>query len=209
MDNASGASMVLTTAFAFTHLVRTHNIKPQRSVVFLCPTAEESGLLGTEYYIANPDPRVLTNNTVGAIGYDVGNAWGATKDLVPLGDEKSELGALFHAHAAHFGMTISPDYIPSAGYWYRSDHFVYAKNGIPAIFVQQGLQYVGKPADYGMKTVVQGYMGTRYHQPTDTYDPTYNYDGMVQEMGVAASVGYELIMNTNLRPKCLNNGKCI
>ena len=163
--------MVLTLAWAISLLVRHQpDARPSRSLVFLVPTGEESMLLGSSFYTASSHPVVPTNATVAAVNFDIGNAFGATEDVVILGSEKSELGKVFSQQGAVQNLTLSPDPAPTQGFFFRSDHFSFAKQGVPAVWVYIGVKFVGQDADYYDRVVQQGYFSQHYHQVCVAFD---------------------------------------
>ncbi len=172
LDNASGTANLLAIAHAL-----AHGVKLQRSVLFAFVTAEESGLLGSEYLARNPV--VPTANIVANLNVDGGNVLGETRDLTVLGDTKSSLGPSLAALIAPRGMRISPDAFPERGYFYRSDHFSFAKAGVPSVSIGEGDEFVGRPEGWG-KEQAEDYTTNRYHQPGDEYRADWNLQGAVQ-----------------------------
>ena len=145
LDNASGVATVLEIARAFTQV----QPPPKRSILFLMVTAEEQGLLGSQYYSINP--LYPLDKTLANINIDGVNQWGRTKDLTVVGLGASELDDYVKAAAAEQGRTLRPDPEPEKGFYYRSDHFNFAKQGVPALDPDSGVDFVGKPAEYGKK----------------------------------------------------------
>jgi Zn-dependent M28 family amino/carboxypeptidase len=177
-DNASGTAAVLAAAEAF---VRS-GIRTNRSVVFVAFTAEESGLLGSQAMIANP---VIPLSRIAAIlNLDVMNLNGRTRDVSALGLDQSSLGAVFSRAAAAEGLqvTVNEDAL-LRGLYFRSDHFPFAKAGVPGTSIQNGKQYVGQPAGYGSQKEKE-YTEKRYHQPSDEVLPSFSYDGATQQLRV-------------------------
>lgn len=192
-DNATGVAMLLTMAKAYQALPQA----PERSVLFVSLTAEESGLLGAEYYVRNPavpNAQVFAN-----INLDGGNVNGRTEDVVGLGAEKSELGRYFAEAAAAEGLRVTPDPNPNQGFFFRSDQLAFARAGIPAVFINTGRAFVGQPDDYAQR-VFDDYNRSRYHQPADEFDPSWPLGGLVQQMRVAFRLGHR-IANSNLDPQ--------
>jgi len=171
-DNASGVASVLAIA-------RAAALPPpsKRSFLFLLVTGEESGLLGSAYFAQNPT--VPLSQIAANINVDETNFSGRTRDLVALGDNKSSLGPQLAAMLREEGMHLTPKAHPEAGHFYRSDHFSLAKAGVPAITIEQGLDFVGHPKEWGLAQV-DDYEAHRYHQPSDEYRPDLNLDGAVQ-----------------------------
>ena len=180
LDNASGTAGVLATAEAF---VKT-GVRTPRSLIFMAFAAEESGLLGSTAYAARPT--VPLENIAAVLNMDVMNLFGRTKDIAALGVEQSSLGKVFTAAAKQEGLrvTVNEDALIK-GSFFRSDHFPFAKAGVPALSLESGLDFVGKPAGWG-KEKQQDYTDHRYHQPGDELLPWYSYDGAVQQLRVIA-----------------------
>lgn len=191
VDNASGVAMLLTLAEAF-----TKGPAPARSVTFVSVTAEESGLLGATYYAENPATPLV--RTVANLNVDSGNLYGATRDLVGIGAERSALMPMLRVEAGREGMTVTPDARPNQGLFYRSDQLAFARGGVPAVFFNTGRTFVGQPADY-FDRMESAYNQTRYHQPGDEVLPEFRYDGLLQQMRVAYRLGLTLADGT-IRP---------
>ena len=172
VDNASGVASTLAIARAAAKLPR-----PRRSLIFLFVTAEESGLLGSQYY--GEHPTVPASSIVADLNLDVVTVSGRVNDLDVMGDNKSTLGPMLASLVKPQGIKLSPDAHPEAGHFYRSDHFSFAKVGIPAVSIGAGEDYVGKPKDYGEK-IDTDYNAHRYHQPSDAYSPDFDLSGAVQ-----------------------------
>jgi Zn-dependent M28 family amino/carboxypeptidase len=182
VDNATGIAGILGIARAYTGL----GSKPRRSILFIATTAEEQGLLGAEYYIRNP--LVSLAQTKANINLDSMNVLGQTTDMTPLGADRSTLGKIVEEVAQENNLTISPDAHPEQGYFYRSDHFPFAKAGIPAINFESGTKFVGH-SDKWVEEQIQDYRQNRYHQPSDEYSPNWNFSGMVQQARLAFWIG--------------------
>ena len=184
VDNASGVAMLLELADAFSQAP-----PPQRTILFVSLTAEESGLLGAEYYARHP---VLPmGEGVANINVDSGNVEGRTRDIVGIGAEKSEMMEVLRAAAAAEDMTVTPDPNPNQGYFFRSDQLAFARAGVPAVFINTGTQYIGQPDDYA-RQVTEEYENNDYHQPSDEFDPAWPMGGVIQQTRVAARIGYLL-----------------
>ena len=179
-DNASGVAAMLAAAEAFAQVTP----RPRRSVLFIATTAEESGLLGSEAYVQAP--LVPLERTAAVLNLDVTNVRGATRDIDALGIERSTLGDAFRAAARAESLAVRhpPDV---RGSFYRSDHFPFARAGVPALSFQSGLDFVDRPDGWG-KEQEDEYNGHRYHQPSDEYGPGFRYDGTAQQVRVALRV---------------------
>jgi Zn-dependent M28 family amino/carboxypeptidase len=153
-------------------------------VLFVATTAEESGLLGSEAYVR--DPLVPLERTAAVLNLDVANVRGPTRDIDALGIDRSTLGAVFEQAARTESLSVvhQPDV---RGSFYRSDHFPFARAGVPALSIEPGVDFVGQPSGWG-KEQAERYNRERYHQPTDEYRPTFRYEGMAQEVRVALRV---------------------
>ena len=138
--------------------------RPKRSVLFIATTAEESGLLGATWYTRHP--RFALAKTVAAVNLDAGNPWGRTRDVVVLGGALSSLDSIFAAVTASQGRTISPDPYLEQGFYRRSDHYAFARVGVPAIFTTSGMDVVGRPAGWG-KAQFDRYLSEMYHSTRD------------------------------------------
>ncbi|MDQ2931288.1 MAG: M28 family peptidase [Gemmatimonadota bacterium] len=172
VDNGSGVASVLAIARAAAKLPTT-----RRSLIFLFVTAEESGLLGSQYYGAHPT--VPAQSIVADLNLDVVTVNGRVRDLNVMGDNKSTLGPMLANLIRPQGMKLSPDAHPEAGHFYRSDHFSFAKVGIPSVSIGAGDDYIGKPKDFGEKADMD-YTANRYHQPADAYSPDFDLSGAAQ-----------------------------
>jgi Zn-dependent M28 family amino/carboxypeptidase len=182
VDNATGVAGLLAIAKAYIAL----KTKPKRSILFLATTAEEQGLLGAEYYTRNPLAPLA--KTVANINLDSLNVHGLTTDITPLGAERSTLGQFIQAVAGEQQLTVAPDARPEQGSFYRSDHFPFAKAGIPAVSFNSGSRFVGHSERWGVEQF-NDYRERRYHQPADEYSPSWNFNGMVQQTRLAFWVG--------------------
>ncbi|MBT9485246.1 M28 family metallopeptidase [Sediminibacterium sp.] len=183
LDNASGTAGLLEMARAFKNM----KSKPERTIVFLAVTAEEQGLLGSAYYAENPIYPV--NKTVANINMDGLNRFGKTKDMVVVGQGQSELEDYLKEAIEKSGGYLSFDTHTEAGYYYRSDHFNFAKVGIPALFANNGVDVVGKGKEYG-ESLENEYTSKNYHQPSDNYDPiTWTGDGAINDLKLLFTIG--------------------
>ena len=182
VDNATGVAGIIAIANAFNSLA----FKPRRSILFIATTAEEQGLLGAEYYATHP--LVPFQQTVANINLDSMNALGVTTDITPLGAERSTLGKVIDEVAKENNVTVSPDPRPEQGSFYRSDHFPFAKAGVPAVSFNPGVKFVGHSDKWGEEQF-QDYNQHRYHQPSDEYSPNWNFGGMIQQARLAFWIG--------------------
>ena len=177
-DNASGTAAVLAAAEAF---VRS-GVRAGRSMVFVAFTAEESGLLGSQALVARPTTPL--RDVAAILNLDVMNLYGRTRDVSALGLDQSSLGPVFNRAAAAEGLkvTINQDALLHGSY-FRSDHFPFARAGVPGTSIENGEQYIGKPASYGHDKKSE-YTEKRYHQPSDEVLPWFTYDGATQQLRV-------------------------
>jgi Zn-dependent M28 family amino/carboxypeptidase len=175
-DNAAGCAQVMAIARAFAALPPAQ--RPRRSVLILFVAAEEQGLLGSKYYSLHPTfpPGKIAAN----INYDGGNYRGRTKDLTLIGYGKSSLDGIAQALLAKQGRVLVPDQFPDRGFFYRSDQFNFAKIGVPALYFDNGTDYIGKPPGWGKQEAEQ-WVEHVYHQPSDEIDDTWVYDGMIED----------------------------
>ena len=187
VDNATGVAALIALAERFNSTGEV----PERSVVFMAVTAEESGLLGSRYYSENPLFPIAT--TVGGINMDALNVYGPTRDIVAVGYGFSELDEYMKRHAAAQDRVVRPNPYPERGYYYRSDHFNLAKQGVPMIYANGGSDYTGRDEDYG-KMVAADY-AARYHQPSDVIHDLWDYDGIHQDLWFFYNIGKELASN--------------
>jgi Zn-dependent M28 family amino/carboxypeptidase len=181
-DNATGTAAILAMAKAYSKLTPA----PKRSVSFLVVTAEEQGLLGSKFYASNPV--IPIENTVANINMDAMNVLGKTKNVAVVGMGKSEMEDYLEAAAAKQGRTLTQEDRPEAGYYYRSDHFSFAKQGVPALYAEGG----NEPADAEtakyrkrMNVIVTGC----YHQVCDQYRDDWDLSGIVQDTQMLFDVG--------------------
>lgn len=186
LDNASGTAGLLELVRVFKNL----KTPPERTVVFLAVTAEEQGLLGSAYYAENPVYPVA--KTVANINMDGLNRFEATKDIVIVGEGQSDLEDYLKEAVEKTGGYISYDSHPEAGYYYRSDHFNFAKVGIPALYVSTGVDVINKGKAFGQK-LEDDYTEKNYHQPSDSYDPqTWTMNGAINDLKWLFQVGKRL-----------------
>jgi Zn-dependent M28 family amino/carboxypeptidase len=192
-DNALGCAQVLGIARAMAALPE----RPRRSILMLFVAGEEQGLLGSKYYSLHPTfaPGKIAAN----INYDGGNFRGKTRDLTAIGYGKSSLDALAKALVEKQGRVLNPDQFPDKGYFYRSDQFSLAKIGVPALYFDEGLDFVGKPEGWGRKQEEE-WTEHVYHQPSDEIDDTWSFDGVIQDAMIGFQVGW-LIAQADEMPK--------
>lgn len=184
-DNASGTAGILEIARAFTRLPAP----PKRSILFLAVTAEEQGLLGSQYYSVAPIYPLA--KTLANINIDGTNLWGRTKDITLVGLGNSDLDDYATAAAAEQDRTVRPDAEPQKGFYYRSDHFNFAKQGVPALDPDSGVEYIGKPPDFGAK-MRDAYTANDYHKPSDEVKADWNMSGAVDDLRLFMAVGYRV-----------------
>jgi Zn-dependent M28 family amino/carboxypeptidase len=186
VDNASGVGTVLEIARALKQAPPA-----KRSFLFLMVTAEEQGLLGSEYYSLNPLYPLA--KTAAAINVDEINPWGRTKDLAVVGLGNSDLDDSLRAAAAEQGRTLLPDPDPEKGFYYRSDHFNFAKQGVPALdpSMHPGVTFVDKPADW-QKKMKEDWENNIYHSPQDQVQPDWDLSGAVEDAQLFIAVGYRV-----------------
>ena len=184
-DNASGVAAVLEIARAFTRIAPP----PKRSILFLAVTAEEQGLLGAKHYAAHP--LYPLEKTLADVNLDVINLWGPTTDIISIGMGQTTLDDLLVEIAARQNRTVAPDADPEKGYYYRSDHFEFAKRGVPALDPKGGRQYAGKSADFG-KQKQDEYTTKNYHKPSDEVKPDWDLTGAVADMKLLVELGYRI-----------------
>jgi Zn-dependent M28 family amino/carboxypeptidase len=182
VDNATGVAGILTIARAFRDLMPG----PARSVMFIALTAEESGLIGSEFYAEHP--LVPLERTAAVINIDALNPFGRAKDVEVIGFGASGLEDLLAAAAKSQGRTLTADERPEAGYFYRSDHFNFAKAGVPALYIKSGKQLREGPAGAGM-AMLEDYVANRYHKPGDAYDDSWNVAGSIEDLKLLFAVG--------------------
>jgi Zn-dependent M28 family amino/carboxypeptidase len=184
-DDALGCASLIELGRAFTKLPAP----PRRSILFLAVTAEEQGLLGSEYYTVSPIYPLA--KTVADINLDSWNVHGRTKDLTLVGYGASDLDDYARDAAGEQGRVVHADAEPEKGFYYRSDHFNFAKQGVPALDPDSGIDYLGKPAGYGQQ-VRDEWTSKRYHQPSDVVLPDWDLTGTREDLTVFFAVGYRV-----------------
>lgn len=187
VDNATGTAALVALAEAHAKAGA-----PQRSMVFLAVTAEESGLLGSAWYAANPVFPLW--QTVGGVNMDAFLMAGPARDVTAVGGGKSQLDSFLEAALAADGRVITPDPSPEAGYYYRSDHFSLAKQGVPMLYVDGGIDLVEGGRAAGAK-VAADYRDNRYHGPKDEYDPDWDWSGVMADLQLFYRIGRSLAMS--------------
>ena len=182
LDNATGTAALLELAKAFTKA----RPAPKRTMLFLAVTAEEKGLAGAKFYAENP--LYPLNQTLADINMDGVNQWGRTKDITVIGYGNSTLDDVLRDLATPLGRTLAPDAEPEKGFFYRSDHFEFAKQGVPALYVEAGIDFIGKPAGYGRQKRDE-YTSNDYHKPSDEVKPDWDLSGAVEDLRLLYAVG--------------------
>ena len=193
LDNASGVAAQLEIARALTRV----QPKPKRSILFLFVTAEEQGLVGSYYYGTNPLYPLA--KTVANINIDGVNQWGRTKDITVVGMGASDLDDYLRDAAATQGRTLTPDPEPEKGFYYRSDHFNFAKQGVPALYTDPGENFIGKDPAFA-KQKRDEYTNRDYHAPSDQIKPDWDLSGAVDDAQLMVLVGYRAA-NTDRLPE--------
>ncbi|HJZ70250.1 MAG TPA: M28 family metallopeptidase [Vicinamibacterales bacterium] len=184
-DDALGCAALVEMARAYTHLTAP----PRRSILFLAVTAEEQGLLGSEYYAKMPIHPLA--KTAANINMDSWNVHGRTKDLTLIGFGASDLDDYARDAAGEQGRVVHADAEPEKGFYYRSDHFNFAKQGVPALNPDSGVDYIGKPPGYA-KQQRDEWNATRYHTPKDVVLPDWDLSGTREDLMVLFAVGYRV-----------------
>ena len=174
VDNATGVAQVLAIAKAAMALPQ----RPRRSLLFAVVSCEESGLLGSAYYAEHPTfpPR----NIAADINFDAGNIFGKTRDVALVGKGKSTLDGVLEAFAAQQGRVVTDEPFPDRGAYYRSDQFSFAQIGVPGLYFKGGLDFIGRPPGWG-KDVAEAWLKAHYHQPSDEFSESWNFDGMIED----------------------------
>jgi len=189
IDNATGTAALVALAEA--------NVKagaPRRTLVFLAVTAEESGLLGAQYYAQNPV--FPLSQTVGGVNMDALQMAGPAKDVTVVGLGKSELDRFLETALKADGRTITPDAKPEAGYYYRSDHFALAKLGVPMLYVDGGQDLVNGGRAAG-EAVARDYTENRYHGPKDEFDESWDWSGVMADLQLYYRLGRMMAMSAS------------
>lgn len=185
VDNATGVAGILEIAEAFVH----QEPKPDRSLVFLAVTLEESGLLGSRYYVAHPV--VPLEKTVAVVNLDAMPVIGKAHDMTVVGFGSSELEDILRRVAQQQGRTLHAEATPEDGFYFRSDHFNFARAGVPALYAKGGDDLIEGGTTAGRAAQVD-YRDHRYHKPSDEFDPAWKLDGVIQDLEALYGVGREL-----------------
>ncbi len=181
IDNASGTAALLEIARLY-----QMGAQPERTVLFLAVTLEEYGLLGSRYYANRP--AFPTRNTVAAINMDALSLIGPSHDVVVVGHGSSELEDILRVAVEQQGREMVPEPTPEAGFYYRSDHFNFARVGVPALYAKGGVDHRERGRDYGLAQD-RDYRDRRYHQPADEFDPDWDFRGVAEDLGLLYQVG--------------------
>jgi Zn-dependent M28 family amino/carboxypeptidase len=185
VDNATGVAGIIEIARAFARAEQ----RPARSVVFLAVTAEEAGLLGSAYYAANP-PFALAR-TAAAFNIDALSPVGRTRDVEVVGYGASELEDVLRRYAALQGRVLKPDPEPEKGHFFRSDHFMLAKYGVPALYIKSGGDSLTQPAGWVAEREAE-YLANRYHKPADKYQADWDVAGSLEDLKLLYATGAEI-----------------
>ena len=181
-DNATGVAGIMEIARAFAGA----KPRPRRSVLFLSVTGEEQGLLGARYYAENP--LYPLDKTLAVINLDVTNTRGRTRDLTVVGLGMTSLDDDIIQAAREQGRVVTPDPEPEKGYYFRSDHFEFAKQGVPALDPKDGVEDIGKPPGTGL-AARRRYTAEDYHKPSDEVKPDWDLSGMAEDLELFYTVG--------------------
>ncbi len=189
LDNATGTAGLLELAEAFVAL----EDRPARSILFLSVTAEEFGLLGSRYYATNPVYPLP--QTVAAINLDGMNIYGPMRDMTVVGRGMSELDGFLESVAETEARVLRPDPETEKGFYYRSDHFEFAKQGVPALYTDTGIDHIEFGEAWGIQRR-DDYTAQRYHKPSDEYDPNWDLSGAIDDLEILFRVGHALASST-------------
>ena len=185
IDNATGVAGILEIAEAFAQ----QRPRPERSLVFLSVTLEESGLLGSRYYVAHPV--VPLDKTVAVINLDAMPVIGQARDMTVVGYGSSQLEDILRSIAQQQGRTLHAEATPEDGFYFRSDHFNFARAGVPALYAKGGDDLIDGGTAAGRLEQVD-YRDHRYHKPSDEYDPAWKLEGVIQDLEALHGVGDDL-----------------
>jgi Zn-dependent M28 family amino/carboxypeptidase len=184
-DNATGTGMLLEMARAWSDMPQ----KPRRSAIFVAAGAEEQGLRGSYYF--GQHPPIPAGKIALGLNFDMFLPFGRASDVTLNGAERTTIYPVVEAAAKRMSLTLSPDPRPSAGLYYRSDHFSFARVGIPAFSVEGGDHFLGKPEDFGAKAMAE-FREKRYHQPADEYKDDWDFAGMEQYAQFGLLIGMDV-----------------
>jgi Zn-dependent M28 family amino/carboxypeptidase len=185
LDNGSGVAALLQMAGGLAQA----GASPRRSILFLAATGGEGGYLGAEAFVR--EPSVPLENIAAAVNLYRMNLWGATRDAVALGAEHSSLADYFERAAAAGALEAVPDPYPEAGRFWRSDHLAFARAGVPSVSLAGGVLYLGQEPDWGLQRE-RGYVRESYHQPSDEFNPDFDYEGAIQQLRLLLRMTWEL-----------------
>lgn len=185
IDNATGVAGLVEIARAFKAMPKA----PRRSILFLAVTAEEKGLIGSKYYAENPIYPL--EKTVAVINMDAMNVHGRTRDITVVGLGNSTLDDVIRKAAAEQGRVIKPDAEPEKGFYYRSDHFNFAKQGVPALYADGGYDFIGKPKGWGLQKADE-YTKNDYHKPSDEVKADWDLSGLAEDLRLLFTVGFRV-----------------
>lgn len=191
LDNASGTAALLELAKAFTRL----KTPPRRTVLFLSDTGEEKGLLGAKYYAQNSLYPLA--KTAADINIDTINPWGPTRDVVVIGLGDSTLDDILRNAARSQDRVLKPDAEPEKGFFYRSDHFEFAEQGIPALYIDSGTEFIGKGAEYALRKRDE-YTNRDYHKVSDEVKPDWDLSGAIKDLQLLFSAGYQAAQDNEM-----------
>ena len=189
VDNATGTAALVAMARAFSALPSP----PRRSILLLAVTAEEKGLLGSKYYAANP--LYPLEKTLCNINMDALNVWGRTRDVVSIGLGQTTLDTPLEIEATHQGRVVLPDAESEKGFYYRSDHFEFAKQGVPALYADSGMEFLERPEGWGRERREQ-YTSQDYHKPSDEVGADWDLSGLVEDVTLFFRVGLRVSETT-------------
>jgi len=188
-DNALGVAGLLELARAYKAAADAGHA-PKRSLLFLAPTAEESGLLGARYYVQHPLYPLAS--TVADINMDIVSRFGLTRDIGVVGFGQSDMDERLRKVAKPLGRTVVEEDAPQNGMYYRADHFEFARVGIPVLYTNAGVELIGRPKGTGRK-LAEAYIANDYHKPTDQVKPDWDLRGAAADLGLLYQVGRRLV----------------
>lgn len=183
-DNASGTAALLSLAERF-----GAEEQPERSILFAVVGAEERGLLGSDWYVENP--LLPLDQAVAGINMDMQNVYGPVRDFVVVGWDNSEMQDIAKPYVEAQNRYIAPETNPETGFFYRSDHFNFAKKGVPMLYAKGGVDHFEYGKEYGIQQY-EHLFAELYHKPADMYDPDWDLRGMQQDLWIYFRVGHEL-----------------